>query len=63
MVGLNTPAPTVFWNGQPVPGITSIRVEWEDDEHRIKLTVHGFDPIHTTLQDAGISVKQERRHE
>jgi hypothetical protein len=63
MVGLNTDKPTVFWNGGIVPGVTAIRVEWEDDEQRVRLTVAGFDPIHTSLQNAGITVKQERRHE
>ena len=63
MVGLNTDHPTIFWNGGIVPGVTGIRVEWEDDEQRVRLTVAGFDPIHTSLQNAGITVKQERRHE
>ena len=63
MVGLNTNAPQVFWNGAPVLHITSVRVDWEHDEQRIKLHVNAIDPIHDELQAAGVMVKLERRHE
>lgn len=39
MVGLNTPTPQVFWKGQRVPGVTGIKVDWEDDEQRVKLKI------------------------
>lgn len=39
MIGLNTPNPAVFWRGQRVPGVTGIKVDWEDDEQRVKLKI------------------------
>lgn len=41
MVGLNTPAPRVFWNGKELTGILSVRVDCDDDEQRIKIRVSG----------------------
>lgn len=41
MVGLNTPAPQVFWNGAQVPCITGIRVDWEADSQRLWYRVNG----------------------
>lgn len=58
MVGLNTAKPTVFWNGGIVPGITGIRVDWEDDEQKVKLKVSEIDPaIQAAMLVAGITVK------
>lgn len=57
MVGLNTPAPQVFWNGAPVPHIMQIRVDWEADEQRIKLKVSANDTIHAELVAAGVLIK------
>ena len=63
MIGLNTPHPSVYWNGFTVPNITAVRVEWENDEQQVKLHVSRLEPIHEVMQLAGISVKPERRHE
>jgi hypothetical protein len=61
MVGLNTDAPQVFWNGVLVTGITEIKVDWEGDEQRVKLKVVGFDDItYNQLREAGIIVKGAR---
>lgn len=59
MVGLNTDTPQVFWNGDPVPGITSIKVNWEDGEQQIRLKVNGVaDALYMELVTAGIVVKK-----
>jgi hypothetical protein len=59
MVGLNTPAPQVFWNGAEVQGITGIRVDWENDEQRIKLKVNGTDEaMYSELALAGVTIKK-----
>lgn len=57
MVGLNTTTPQVFWNGVVVPHIVGIRVDWENDEQRIKLKVSASDTIHAELTAAGILIK------
>jgi len=63
MVGLNSPAAKVFWNGIEVPNITDIRADWEADEQRIKLKVSAELPIHAELRSAGINVKVGGHHE
>lgn len=61
MVGLNTPAPRVFWNGVEVPGIKSIKTNWEDGEQQVKLRVKGTaDALYMELVTAGIVVKKEK---
>lgn len=62
MVGMDTVAPTIFWNGAIVPFISSVRVDWEADEQRIKLKVSENDALHTELRAAGIIVKVEGQH-
>ena len=58
MVGLNTAKPTIFWNGAIVPNITGIRVDWEDDEQKVKLKVTDIDPaIQAAMIVSGITVK------
>jgi hypothetical protein len=57
MIGLNTKTPSVFWNGHLVPFITGIRVEWEDDEQRVKLKVSEIEQsLLTELVAAGLAV-------
>ena len=64
IVGLNTPSAQVFWNGALVPNITAVRVDWEDDEQRVKLRVTDIDPaLQVELIEAGIQVKKGSRHE
>jgi hypothetical protein len=58
MVGLNTAKPTVFWNGGIVQNVTGIRVDWEDDEQKVKIKVTDMDPaVQAAMQAAGITVK------
>lgn len=59
IVGANTQTPHVFFNGLPVSGITGIRVDWENDEQRVKLKVNGTDTdMYNALRAAGIIVKE-----
>jgi hypothetical protein len=63
LIGLNTPTPQVFWNGRLVPGIVGVRVDWDAEEHRVKLKVNAsaYD-LYVEMAEAGITVKQERSH-
>ena len=59
MVGLNTPTPQVFWNGKTVTGIVGIKVDWEDDEQRVKLKVNGTDDaLYAEMLAGGINIKR-----
>ena len=59
MVGLNTPAPKVFWNGELVPGIIAIRVDWELDEQRVRLRVNNTNQaVYAEMLLAGIIIKK-----
>lgn len=59
MVGLNTLAPQVFWNGAPVEGITDIKVDWDAEEYRVKLKVNNVDDgQYAELIEAGIIVRK-----
>lgn len=63
MIGLNTATPQVFWNGQAIPGLVSIKTEWEDDEARVKLKVTGEGlsaDLYNDLVTSGIVVKKEK---
>lgn len=63
MVGLNTATPQVFWNGEAVPGVTSIKTMWEEGEQQVKLRVKGTaDALYMALVSAGIVVKKENPH-
>lgn len=59
LIGVNTPTPIVLFNGEKVPGITGIRVDWEADEQRVKLKVAGDSPLYTALLSAGVHIKKE----
>ena len=49
----------LFWNGQPVVGVTSIRVDWENDEQRVKIKVSAGDAAQiAALRTAGLMVKE-----
>ena len=64
MLGMNTPTPTVFWNGKAIQNITSVTVDWELEEQRIKLRTSILDlDLAAELALAGISLKKEKRHE
>ena len=59
IVGINTPNVQIFWNGLQVPNIESVRIDWEQDEQRIKLKVTGpDDSIYTEMVASGISIKR-----
>ena len=63
LVGLNTPTAQVFWNGQPIPGIKAIAVDWEGRDYRVKLKVITMDPaMQVELMSAGISVQKEKKN-
>jgi hypothetical protein len=58
MVGLNTTTPQVFWKGQLVTGITSIRVDWENDEQNVTLRVNTSNPeLYAEMSAAGIKIR------
>lgn len=57
MLGLNTEAPQVFWNGTLVPGISSIQVDNDGTLHRVVLGMKE-DPTVVELKAAGVSVKR-----
>ena len=64
MVGLNGPNPSIFWNGRPVPNVTSIRVDWDSEEQRVKVKVSDIDPaLQAELLAAGVLVRKEKNHE
>ena len=61
IIGLNTDAPTIFWNGVEVLGVIGINVAWEKGERQIKLKVNGTaDSMYMEMVSAGISVKKGR---
>lgn len=63
IVGANTDKPQVFWNGQPIPGIKAIAVDWEGRDYRVKLKVIAMDPtMQVELMSAGISVQKEKKN-
>lgn len=59
LINAHTATPSVFWNGVVVSGITHIRIDWENDEQRVKLKVSAIDAVHDELRAAGITVKVE----
>jgi hypothetical protein len=63
MLGLNTDAPQVYFNGNQVTDVTEIKIDWEHDEQRVKLKVNGTqDELYMQLVEAGVTVKKEKRH-
>lgn len=60
MIGLNTPSPTVYWNGRELLGILSIRVDCDDDEQRVKIKVSNYadDQLVAEMLVAGINIKR-----
>lgn len=57
MIGLNTDAPQVFWNGTPVPGVVGIVVDNDSDSQRVVLKVQE-DPILAEMIAAGVVIKR-----
>jgi|CXWL01.1.fsa_nt_gi hypothetical protein len=59
LVDVHTTTPTVFWNGQKIDDLVRLRLDWDRDEHRIKLTVSRLAPnLRAALTAAGIVVKE-----
>jgi len=54
MVGLNTDAPQVFWNGERVE-VLSVRV---DEDHKVMIRIKE-DPIIAGMMASGIVIKRE----
>lgn len=49
----------VFWKGQPVPDVVSIKLNYEDGDTQIKLKVNGTaDALYMEMVSAGIIVKK-----
>ena len=60
MVGLNTLAQKVFWNGTEIAGIKQIKVDVYDDDRVVKLVIEGNDnALYAELAQAGIQVKKQ----
>ena len=57
IVGLNTTAPQVFWNGQQVPGIKGITASNTGAGQRVVLNVEE-DPLLAEMQAAGVIVRR-----
>lgn len=65
MVGLNTAAQKVFWNGVEVLGIQQIKVDVDGSERIVKLVVSGDDDsLYMELVQAGVQIKKlgAKRH-
>lgn len=65
IVGANTPDCKVFWNGQEVLGVTSLRIDMDTDEQRVALKLRPCESDADRLRNgemriAGIRVKEER---
>lgn len=62
IIGLNTSAPKVFWNGVEVSGVTEIQSSWEKGESRVKLRLSGTeDSMYMEMISAGIVIKKEKK--
>lgn len=60
MLNLNTPNAQVFWNGKAIQGLVSVRVDWENDEQRVKLAVTGVDDAaYAEMQASGITIRRK----
>lgn len=64
MLGLNTKNPAIFWNGVKVPNLVSVRVDWEQDEQRVRVKVSDIDPaLQAEMLAGGVMVRKEKKHE
>jgi hypothetical protein len=55
----NSPSFKLIWKGAQVPGLIRVRIDADEDEHRVKIWVHGTSPVHAELAAAGVIVRQE----
>lgn len=57
MIGLNTANPSVYFNGEQVPGVLSINVVNNQDIRQVVLKLEE-DPMVIGLQQAGITIRR-----
>lgn len=51
----------VFWKGEAVPGIVSVKLNYEDGDTQVKLKVNGTaDALYMDMVSAGIFIKKVR---
>jgi hypothetical protein len=63
IIGANTSTPQVLFNGHQVAGVIGIRIDWEQDEHHVKLKVNGTDDsTYVALASAGVQIKKVGVH-
>lgn len=65
VIGAHTADPHVFWNGVPVLGVISLRIDNEPDEQRVRLRVRRWQTdaellVYGEMRIAGIYVKEDR---
>ena len=61
MIGLNTLAQRVFWNGVEVLGVKQIKVEVEGSDRVVRLVIEGTnDALYMELIQAGVQVKKQK---
>lgn len=59
IVGANTNAPQVFWNGLLVAGVQEIKVDCDRSDSNVRLRIKGTeDALYWQLTDAGVTVKK-----
>lgn len=59
VTGANTDTPKVFWKGDEVPGVVSIKINSERGDRQVKLRVNGAaDALYMDMVSAGIIVKK-----
>ena len=59
IIGINTDTPQVLFNGIPVTGIVDVKVDWEEDERRVRMRVDGNNlALYRQLGDAGVTIKR-----
>lgn len=65
LIGTETDNPKCYWQGQEIPGVLEIRIDWEPDARRVKFKVRqttdeSARQLYAELRTAGIIVKEER---
>lgn len=62
IIGLNTPAPEVFWRGQKLNHVVGIRAHSDPDDSHTKLRVHDptglQDALYAELEADGVNIKK-----
>lgn len=51
----------VFWKGQAVPGVVSVKLNYGEGESNVKIKVNGTaDALYLELITAGVQIKKEK---